>query len=123
MMFARIFQKLTKHQNRKSKQKTDHQKIRENIIKIFLDRISSQYGIQNICKAGREFNANIGEYWRPLTAILSICKLAQSKIFDNHDGALIPCDKLSLKRPVKKTSSSLALAEQVQQHITDLSAT
>ena len=45
------------------------------IIQLFNEDKSSPYSLHKICKMGNYYNAKAGEYWRPLTAILSLGKL------------------------------------------------
>lgn len=88
MLFAEIVQRLiTPKKNSISLE--ERKRIKKSVLREFFDNFSSALSIHNICQKGRKYDAKIGEYWRPLTAILCLGTLCCDEILDNFDNTII----------------------------------
>jgi Peptidase family C54 len=63
--------------------------IREQLISLFFDNSEAQYSIHNICKQGIHYDAQIGEYWRPLTSVICLAHLSKGIIYDNSENEIL----------------------------------
>ena len=55
---------------------------RGGIVEMFQDSSESPLSLNNICKIGKLFSCQPGQYWRPLSAIVSLGMLACGSIYD-----------------------------------------
>lgn len=66
------------------------QENRIKIINLFRDYRKAKLSIHNICSEGMEnFDTNVGEFWRPLTSIICLGRLACEAVYSNDDNSLI----------------------------------
>lgn len=86
MMFAMAYQHTVfcKAQNQK-----DALNQRESVIDLFKENVNCPYSLQNICREGKKhYKAHAGEYWRPLTAIISLGRLMCKRVIVNGKNVL-----------------------------------